>query len=134
MAISGSETGKMKRSLRILMIALAMMATYSYGNTPSLSIDVGEFGAVPDDGKNDAGALRAAVKACRDKGATVLTIPPGQYLLADDKAIELQNDVFAGKYNDDVQGPLFNKTYKYAIGLDFRGMKNLTLNKIVQIK
>ncbi len=122
----------MKQALLIFFIQLifffsACDSAIINNEGKTISINVKDYGAIPDDNKNDVEGLRAAIAACREKGATVLTIPAGQYILADDRAIKLQEDVFSGKYDQDIQGPLFNKQYKYVIGLDFKGVKNLTV-------
>lgn len=90
-------------------------------------INVLDFGAIPNDDKNDAAGLRAALAACKGNKAKVLYFPEGQYILADDKAIELQTAVFSGGYDSDVQEPLFNRHYDYVKGLDFQGIHNLTV-------
>jgi hypothetical protein len=91
-------------------------------------LNVRDFGAIPDDGINDADALRAAVNACRASGAGTLVFPPGQYLLADAKAKALQDEAMSGKYGFGLQARIFNPQYAYVIGLDFKGIKNLTLS------
>jgi|GEM_PF-254429 len=92
-----------------------------------VTVNIRDFGAIPNDGKNDADALRAAVAACRANGAGTLVFPPGQYLLADAKAIDLQNVAMSGIYGDGLQAMIFNPHYQYVIGLDFKGIKNLTI-------
>lgn len=42
-------------------------------------VEVSSFGAVPDDGKDDTRALKKALKACKETGATQLVFTPGQY-------------------------------------------------------
>ncbi len=48
------------------------------------AMDLSEFGAVPDDGKDDTAAFVAAFAAAQTNGATVIRIPPGKYLLRAD--------------------------------------------------
>lgn len=91
------------------------------------TINVFAFGAVPDDEVNDAEALRRAVAACRDLKVTRLIVPPGQYLLADAKAIELQEAAMRGQLGTNPQEAIFRSGFRYTVGLDFNGIKNLTI-------
>jgi hypothetical protein len=47
---------------------------------------VSEFGAVPDDGKDDTGAIRDAIDACSDAPGTALIFPRGVYDIGDENA------------------------------------------------
>jgi len=42
-------------------------------------IKVADFGAVPNDGKNDTPAIAAAIEACKDRKSTKLVFAPGRY-------------------------------------------------------
>ena len=112
--------------MRSILCLLSAICFYSpaMGNP---TVNVRDFGAIPDDGTNDAAALRAAVQACRVNGAGTLLFPPGKYLLADDKAITLQNEAMSGVHGNALQGLIFNLHYDYVIGLDFKGIKNLAI-------
>ncbi len=61
-------------AMSLLLCAQAMGA----GAAPA-TIDVRNFGAVPDDGRDDAAAIQAAIDAARD-GQTVV-FPPGLFLV-----------------------------------------------------
>ena len=91
------------------------------------TINVQEYGAIVNDGKNDAHTLRAAVAEIVKHPGSVLYFPPGRYLLADDNAIKLQRDAMSGKLGNNPQDKIFNYDFKYVNGLDFTGAKNLTI-------
>jgi len=89
-----------------------------------------QFGAIPDDGKNDADALRAAAAYCRNHSETELTIAPGIYDFADNDAIKIEREAVSGAYGRssmDVQNRLFVPKGPYIKGLDFNGAHNLTI-------
>ncbi len=91
-------------------------------------INVLDFGAVPNDGQNDLEALRLALKACKDFDARILVLPPGRYVLADEMAQHLRDDVLHRRYGNNPQNYMFNRDLDYVVGLDFTGIKNLTIN------
>ena len=57
------------------------------------TVFVSDFGAIPNDNKDDAVALRKAAEYVRNNEGTVLVFSPGTYILHDDKAVELENTV-----------------------------------------
>ena len=61
-------------------------------------VNVAKYGAVANDGKDDAKALRKAVEYCRTHPGSTLYFPPGVYRLKDDAAVRLEEDVLAGKF------------------------------------
>lgn len=90
-------------------------------------ISVTDFGAKPDDGMNDAQSLRKAMEYCRKNPGTILYFPPGVYNFMDDKAVQLMNDVMNGKMGQNPEEIIFTPYYPYVKGLDFSGMKNITI-------
>lgn len=92
-------------------------------------VSVTKFGAVPDDGKNDAAALRLAAAYCRAHARTTLTFPSGEYDLHDDMAVDIERKAFSGALGRGltVQRVLFLPQKPYVTGLDFTGCRNLTI-------
>jgi hypothetical protein len=88
-------------------------------------INVRDFGAIPDDGKNDRAAIQAAIKHCQVKGATTLIFPEGTYDIIDKAAICLMNDIMDGKLGQNPQDVVYTPYYPYSKGLDFSGVINL---------
>jgi hypothetical protein len=94
-------------------------------------INVASFGAIPDDGKDQTEALRKAVQACRETHASQLVFAPGQYQISDPDAIKLQDDAIhgrMGKSGHELQDRIFNKGFRYVSGLDFSGIRDLTID------
>ena len=122
-----------KLILGIVIIAVWLgvgaSASLVYGdeNSKNNVINVADFGAIPNDNQNDAAALRKAVQACRDGRADTLLIPAGRYLLADEKAMKLQNDALHGRLGNNPQPHIFNKDFDYVVGLDFTGIRDLNI-------
>lgn len=93
-------------------------------------ITAAQFGAVADDGKNDAEALRSAAAYCRTHPGTVFYIAPGVYDFKDNEAVRIEREAISGAYGRDdmaVQRKLFNPSEKYVRALDFNGCHNLTI-------
>ena len=59
----------------VACIAGALLA--SCGSAPQKEVSVEQFGAIPNDGKNDFEALRKATAYCRENPGTTLFFPPG---------------------------------------------------------
>ena len=70
----------------IIFMALICIIT----SVSARSVSVAHFGAVPDDGKNDAAALRRAAAYCRKHPNTTLVFPAGIYQLDDPVAIDIE--------------------------------------------
>jgi hypothetical protein len=90
-------------------------------------VSVARFGAVPDDGRNDAEALRKAIQFCKTRPGTTLYFPAGVYDLRDESAVQLMNDVMTGKMGQDPEKTIFKAYFPYVRGLDFRGLANITV-------
>ena len=90
-------------------------------------VDVTQWGAKPDDGKDDTKALRKAVEyACGHPGTT-LYLPPGKYLLKDKEALKLEQEVMQGKMGANPEKVVYTPYYPYVKGLDFDGAKHVTV-------
>jgi hypothetical protein len=77
-------------------------AGYEWGEKPlpdlTPTLDVTEFGAIPNDNKDDTDAMRAAIKAAESqKGMAVLHIPAGKFIVNDVLYIERSNFVLQGE-------------------------------------
>lgn len=95
--------------------------------SPENIVSVSEFGAVPDDGKDDTEALRAAAKHVRTCPGTTLTFPAGDYILSDPYAEEVEATALSGGYGENPEDVLFKPYSKYAKGLDFTGARHATI-------
>jgi hypothetical protein len=95
--------------------------------TPGMRISVRDFGAVADDGQNDAPQLRKALEFARAHPGITLYFPPGVYNLRDDNAIELMNRAMNGEFGQNPESTLFKEYFPYARGLDFRNISGLTI-------
>jgi hypothetical protein len=102
--------------------ALALLA----GAQPA-ELSVADFGATPNDGENDAPALRAALEACRRRGPTTLVLPPGRYDLRDEDAVRLMDEVMSGAHGINPEAAIFRPYFPYVRGLDFTGIEDLTV-------
>ncbi|MEM9837631.1 MAG: glycosyl hydrolase family 28-related protein [Pseudomonadota bacterium] len=77
-------------------------AGYGFGLEPlptaeGTVIDPGEFGAVPDDGKDDSAAIKAALQKARETdGAVIIRFAPGQYQLTEILNLNRSNLVIQG--------------------------------------
>lgn len=86
-----------------------------------------DFGALPNDDKDDREALQLAIDECLRQNATTLRVPPGRYLLKSEAAEQLERDATSGKLGNP-QASIFNKHYQYVVGLDFTGVENLLVD------
>ena len=111
--------------LAFIIFFQALMAQNYEGD--HLIIDVKDYGAIPNDGKDDTQALRNAVKKCRTTENSILFLAPGRYLLTDPKAVQIQEDALAGKLGANPQDQLYRPGHDYVIGLDFNGAKNIQI-------
>jgi hypothetical protein len=82
---------------------------------------------VPNDGRNDAAALRAAIEACRHRRDVTLVFPPGRYDLRDDDAVRLMDEVMSGAFGINPEPTIFRPYFPYVRGLDFTGIEDLTV-------
>lgn len=95
------------------------------------TIRVTDFGAVPDDGKDDSESLRAAAAFCRTHPGTTLDFAPGIYDFYDEDANRIEREAISGAYGPSdmsAQYFLFRPDAPYVKGLDFTGATGLTVN------
>lgn len=91
------------------------------------TISVLDFGAKPNSDSNSAEALRLAVAACVKGQARRLLIPPGRYILRDEKAVRLQDEAISGRLGGNPQDVVYRPHFEYVKGLDFAGAKDLVV-------
>lgn len=89
---------------------------------------VRDFGAIPNDGQNDAAALRKAMDYCRTHPGTTLIIPAGDYHFRDEQALEFEYKAINGQYGENVQGYFFRPEAPYVTALDMEGFRNITIS------
>lgn len=109
-------------SLVCLMDLFSLQATAGIGKVVSAL----DYGAKPDDGKNDIKALRKAVAYCRNHPGTTLVIPAGIYRLQDNQADALEQKVYGGKYPNP-EKEVFTPYYSHVKGLNFDGSESVTV-------
>lgn len=112
----------MKRTILTLLSILACV-----GVQARKPVHASMFGAVPDDGKDDAPALRKAAEYCRNHKGATLIIDPGTYVLSDPDAIRLEKEVLAGEHGGNPEASIFTPYFPYVRGLDFDGSRNVTV-------
>lgn len=114
------------KTLCYAAIAAGTLLT-SCGNAPQQEISVEKFGAIPNDGKNDFDALRAATAYCRENPGTTLFFPAGTYDIDNEKARKIEFEAISGVYGENVQGVLFRPDGPYVTALDLQGCNNTTI-------
>lgn len=94
---------------------------------PGARISVADFGAVANDGKNDAPALRNALEFGKSHPGITLYFPAGVYDWRDELAVQTMEQAMTGKFGPNPEPTIFKAYYPYARGLDFRGISGLTI-------
>ncbi len=90
-------------------------------------IDVADFGAVPNDNRNDIEALRKAADYCRHHPGTTLRLSPGIYDIIDSTALRIEREAVSGAYGERVQSVLFRHDAPYVKALDLSDCRDLTI-------
>ena len=85
-----------------ILFQLMLLVYFSMVVTFAQVINVIDYGAKPNDEKDDTKALRKAVEKCRLTSGSTLVFPPGIYILKDEAAVQLENDVMVGKYGSEI--------------------------------
>lgn len=116
-----------RKSIFVLFFLSLFLFTPRIDSLAQGTINIRDFGAVPDDGKDDTKALRRAAAFCREHPGTTLVIPPGVYRLRDAEAEKLEQEVLAGKFGNNPEKTIYTPYYPYVKGLDFAGSQNLTI-------
>jgi len=125
-----SKTKNMKKIIYPLGVFLTIsIIIFSCAQVKTETICLTDFGAIPDDGKNDIEALRAASEYCQEHKGTVLKIPEGVYDVIDPEALQIEFDAISGKYGDagGVQDALWKPGAPYVTVLDFSGSENVSV-------
>jgi polygalacturonase len=89
---------------------------------------VRDFGAIPNDGQNDAAAFRRAMDYCRSHPGTTLLIPAGDYHFSDTLALSFEYKAINGQYGEDVQGYFFRPHAPYVTALNMEGFRDITIS------
>ena len=122
---------KFKLALATLLLASTSSIVLCSNTTEKLrkinQVSVSDFGAIPDDGKNDEEQLRKAIDYCRLNPGTKLLWAPGVYNFKDEEAVQLMKDCMSGKFGANPQDHTFTYNFKYIIGLNFNGVHDLTI-------
>ncbi len=116
----------------ILLLGLMCLVNISHARSSKSDknqkyIYATDFGAVPNDGKDDTKALRRAAEYCRTHPGTTLNLPSGIYRLRDTKAEKLEEDVLKGKMGANPEKTIFTPYYPYVKGLDFEGASEVII-------
>jgi len=113
----------------LAVFVLGASLTVSTGQDRELrTVSIAEYGAVPDDGKNDAAALRQALDELRSQSGIRLVFPPGRYDFRDEKAVSLMEEVLSGKFGNNPEKAIFRPYFSYVRGLDFSGFRDLVVD------
>lgn len=112
----------------LLLVFLPLMGRGQSEKADCKMIRVSEMGAVPNDGLDDTEPLRRAVRlAAESEECTILYFEPGTYHISDPLALQIQEEAMSGKLGKNPQDTLFVSNRDYAIGLDFNGARNVTI-------
>lgn len=119
------------KSIILFVLTIVVAAHASAGrklasHSPA-TIDVRLFGAIPNDGMNDAIAIRKALQEARRKPGSTVYFAPGVYDFFDAEAAKIEQNALMGRYGEDVQGVLFRPDAPYVTGLDLTGARDVTI-------
>lgn len=117
------------RTLALTAMMVVSLGT-SAGNDTSLTKNAKEFGAVPDDGRDDTKALRKAIDWCRTHEGATLRLDPGTYVLRDADAVRLEQEAMTGKLGKNPESTIFAPYYPYVRGLDLNGCRGVTIEAV----
>ncbi|MDD2436010.1 MAG: right-handed parallel beta-helix repeat-containing protein [Massilibacteroides sp.] len=118
-----------KRIFYLFCFGITILQNYVMAYAESNErIRLSDYGAIPNDGKNDRDAFQLALNHCRTHPGTNLYIEPGVYNLIDDNALEHEYKAINGQYGEDVQGHFFYPKADYVIGLDLDRFNHITID------
>jgi hypothetical protein len=122
----------MTKILKLVLVVFPFMlvanCVYCQHGGNGLNLNLADFGAIPNDGKDDSKAFTNALEKCRNYPGSTLNIPPGSYNFQNKKAMEFEYKGINGQYGEDVQGVFFKPKGEYVIALDFDKFKDITIN------
>ncbi|MGN0002529.1 MAG: right-handed parallel beta-helix repeat-containing protein [Sphingobacterium composti] len=90
-------------------------------------IHVRSFGAIPDDGRNDAIPIQLALERARKVPGSVIYFEPGIYDFEMEEALSIEANALRGRYGENVQAVLFKPSAPYVIGLDLGGCRDVRI-------
>ena len=80
--------------LNLVLVVFSFLLTttclYSQPGGKALNLNLADFGAKPNDGKDDSKAFTNALEKCRNNPGSTLTIFPGSYNFQNKKAMEFE--------------------------------------------
>ena len=109
----------------VLILTITCILSLSLSSADTINIS--DFGAIPNDGKNDIDAHRKAAAHCSTHPGTALIIPEGVYDVVDQLAQKIEYQAITGAYGRTSSDTLFKHTFPYVKVLDFSGSKNITI-------
>lgn len=86
------------------------------------TVDIAEFA-----GKDDMETFRRAAAYLRSNPGTTLCLEPKTYMLHDDDARTLQEEVMAGNLSKNPEPFMFHRQFDYVTGIDLKGAKDVTI-------
>ena len=86
--------------LSVIVILSVVSCEKNRTGIKSGTVNVTDFGAVPDDGKNDIEALRKAAEYCRNNEGSTLLIPEGVYDVIDKQAQDIEYKSISGFFGN----------------------------------
>lgn len=110
------------RKILFVLLLVFTLLSESFGVTPQDTVCVSDFNVRPDTYKNVVTGLQAAINACKQTGAKVLSLPPGRYDIWPEGAT--QAEYFISNTSTESECPSKVKT----IGLLFKDIENLTID------
>ena len=113
--------------VKILLFNFLLFWGFTLQEVFAQQLSVAKFGAIPNDTINDREAIQKAVDYCKNHRVKELLIPPGQYIISEQKAIQLANDIMDGKFGSKPQDVVYTPYYPYTKGIHFYKQRNLTV-------
>ncbi|MCC6287961.1 MAG: right-handed parallel beta-helix repeat-containing protein [Chitinophagaceae bacterium] len=103
--------------MKVLLVILFFSVTIVNAQT----INVADYGAVPNSFADATAAVQKAIEACREQNKSVISFPEGRYDFWPDKAIETR--YYISNSSSEVEVP----EKKQRVGLLFKNLKNITI-------
>jgi hypothetical protein len=116
------RTGVLKITAAYLFLLI------SFSASAQQQVSAADFGAIPGDSINDREAIQKALDYCRVYKIRKLLLPAGVYRIREEKAVQLMNDIMAGKMGKNPQDVIYTPYYPYTRGISFKGIKNLEVD------
>ena len=112
-----------KKIVLACFLFCSVVVLHAQGRT----VNVRDFGAIANDGKDDTKALRKATLFCQANPGTTLIFSPGVYQLKDDEAVKLEQKAMRGEFGENPELEIYTPYYPYSKGMDFTGSKDITI-------